>query len=203
MVRNLHDGEGGEYMARALISVYDKSGLDSFASFLQKQDLEIVSSGGTARFLREAGVGVTPIGAITGFPEVLDGRVKTLHPVVHAGILARRGVREDMRTLQEFSIKEIDWVVVNLYPFQEKLNELEDEKELLEFIDIGGPTMVRAAAKNFYDVVVLCDPSDYSWVQEEYSDQGSLSVHSRRYLAAKVFTLMSEYDSAIANYLHR
>ncbi len=190
-------------MARALISVYDKSGLDSFASFLQKQDLEIVSSGGTAHFLREAGVGVTPIGAITGFPEVLDGRVKTLHPVVHAGILARRSVREDMRTLQEFSIKEIDWVVVNLYPFQEKLNELEDEKELLEFIDIGGPTMVRAAAKNFYDVVVICDPSDYSWVQEEHSVEGSLSVHSRRYLAAKVFTLMSEYDAAIANFLQR
>ena len=190
-------------MARALVSVYDKSGLDGFASFLEKQKLEIVSSGGTARFLREVGVKVTPVGAITGFPEVLDGRVKTLHPVVHAGILARRNLREDMRTLQEFSIQAIDWVVVNLYPFQEKLKELQDEKELLEFIDIGGPTMVRAAAKNFHDVIVVCDPEDYGWIQEEYTEKGDLSTSSRRYLASKVFTMMSEYDAAVAGFLQK
>ncbi|MFW5714974.1 MAG: IMP cyclohydrolase [bacterium] len=188
-------------MARALVSVYDKSELDNFARFLTEQNLEIVSSGGTARFLRETGIKVTPVGAITGFPEVLDGRVKTLHPVVHAGILARRSLREDMRTLQEFSIQQIDWVVVNLYPFRQKLEELEDEAALLEFIDIGGPTMIRAAAKNFHDVAVVCDPGDYRWIQKECAEQGSLSVLSRRYLAAKVFRLMSEYDAAIAEFL--
>ncbi len=190
-------------MARALVSVYDKSGLDDFARFLTEQDLELVSSGGTARFLRESGLQVTPVGAVTGFPEVLDGRVKTLHPVVHAGILARRSFRNDMRTLREFSIQPIDWVVVNLYPFREKLAELEDEAELLEFIDIGGPTMVRAAAKNFHDVVVVCDAADYQWIMQEHAEHGSLSVQSRRSLAAKVFQLMSEYDAAIAGYLQR
>src|SRR6056297_2537225 len=155
-----------KYMARALISVYDKTALDGFASFLAKQNLELISSGGTARFLSEVGLEVTPVGEITGFPEVLDGRVKTLHPVVHAGILARRSLREDMRTLQEFSIQQIDWVVVNLYPFREKRKELEDEAALLEFIDIGGPTMIRAAAKNFHDVAVVCDPGDYRWIQK-------------------------------------
>lgn len=190
-------------MARALVSVYDKTELDTFAGFLSEQELEIVSSGGTAKFLRESGIKVTPVGAITGFPEVLDGRVKTLHPVVHAGILARRSLREDMRTLQEFSIQQIDWVVVNLYPFREKLAELEDEGALLEFIDIGGPTMIRAAAKNFRDVVVVCDPQDYGWIQAEWAAGGSLGVDSRRYLAAKVFKLMSEYDAAIAGFLQR
>ena len=188
-------------MARALVSVYDKSGLDDFVRFLFGQDLEIVSSGGTARFLRESGFQVTPVGAVTGFPEVLDGRVKTLHPVVHAGILARRSFRNDMRTLREFSIQPIDWVVVNLYPFREKLAEVEDEAELLEFIDIGGPTMIRAAAKNFHDVVVVCDPDDYQWIIKEHAEQGALSAPSRRYLAGKVFQSMSEYDAAIAGYL--
>lgn len=188
-------------MARALVSVYDKSELDDFARFLAEQGLELVSSGGTARFLRESGLQVTPVGAVTGFPEVLDGRVKTLHPVVHAGILARRGLRDDMRTLREFTIQPVDWVVVNLYPFGQKLAELDDEAELLEFIDIGGPTMIRAAAKNFSDVVVICDPSDYRWIMKEHAEQGSLSAHSRRYLAAKVFQLMAEYDAAIAAFL--
>ncbi|MDZ7792269.1 MAG: hypothetical protein U5P10_00860 [Spirochaetia bacterium] len=188
-------------MARALISVYDKTALDGLASFLAKQKLELISSGGTARFLSEVGLAVTPIGEVTGFPEVLDGRVKTLHPVVHAGILARRSVREDMRTLQEFSITAVDWVVVNLYPFQQKVKEIQDEQELLEFIDIGGPTMIRAAAKNFHDVVVVCDPADYSWIRSEFSRQGDISIHSRRFLAAKVFKMMSEYDAAVARFL--
>ena len=190
-----------KYMARALISVYDKTALDGLASFLAKQNLELISSGGTARFLSEVGLEVTPVGEITGFPEVLDGRVKTLHPVVHAGILARRSVREDMRTLQEVSITAVDWVVVNLYPFLQKVEEIQDEHELLEFIDIGGPTMIRAAAKNFHDVVVVCDPADYSWIQSEYSRQGDISIHSRRFLAAKVFKMMAEYDAAVALFL--
>ncbi|MFO7730204.1 MAG: hypothetical protein R6V86_05515 [Spirochaetia bacterium] len=188
-------------MARALISVYDKTALDGLASFLAEQKLELISSGGTARFLSELGLEVTPVGEVTGFPELLDGRVKTLHPVVHAGILARRSVREDMRTLQKHSITAVDWVVVNLYPFQQKVEEIQDEHELLEFIDIGGPTMIRAAAKNFHDVVVVCDPADYSWIQSEYSLQGDLSIHSRRFLAAKVFKMMAEYDAAVARFL--
>lgn len=187
--------------ARALISVYDKTALDGLASFLAEQNLELISSGGTARFLRELGLGVTPVGEVTGFPEVLDGRVKTLHPVVHAGILARRNVREDMRTLQEFSIPAVDWVVVNLYPFQQKAKEIQDEHALLEFIDIGGPTMIRAAAKNFHDVVVVCDPADYAWIRSEYSRTGGISIHSRRFLGAKVFKMMAEYDAAVARFL--
>jgi len=188
-------------MARALISVYDKTALNGLASFLAEQKLELISSGGTARFLREVGLAVTSVGEITGFPELLDGRVKTLHPVVHAGILARRSVSEDMRILREFSITAVDWVVVNLYPFQQKVKEVQDEHELLEFIDIGGPTMIRAAAKNFHDVVVVCDPADYSWIQSEYYQNGDISTHSRRFLAAKVFKLMAEYDAAVARFL--
>lgn len=188
-------------MSKALVSVYNKEGLEDFARFILNQGVEIVSSGGTARFLKKAGIEVTPVGSMTGFPEVLDGRVKTLHPKVHAGILARRSLPEDMDTLKTHHIDPIDWVVVNLYPFREKVRELQDEKELLEFIDIGGPTMIRAAAKNFHDVVVVCDPADYGWIQAEYAGEGRLSLTHRRQLAAKVFRLMSEYDGAIADFL--
>jgi len=188
-------------MSRALISVYSKEGLEDFAHFISGLGVEIVSSGGTAGFLQNAGLKVTPVGEMTGFPEVLDGRVKTLHPRVHAGILARRHLSADMDTLKAHSIEAVDWVVVNLYPFREKLMELRDEKALLEFIDIGGPTMIRAAAKNFYDVIVVCDPSDYTWIRTEYERTGGLSLERRRYLAAKVFSLMSDYDGAIAGYL--
>lgn len=188
-------------MAKALVSVYSKEGLEDFARFILNQGVEIVSSGGTARFLRKAGIEVTPVGSMTGFPEVLDGRVKTLHPKVHAGILARRSLPEDMDTLKTHRIDPVDWVVVNLYPFREKVRELQDEKDLLEFIDIGGPTMIRAAAKNFHDVVVVCDPADYGWIQAEYAREGRLSQNHRRQLAAKVFRLMSEYDGTIADFL--
>jgi len=188
-------------MAKALVSVFNKEGLEDFARFIRDLGVGIVSSGGTARFLRKAGIEVTPVGSMTGFPEVLDGRVKTLHPKVHAGILARRSLPEDMDTLKTHSIDPVDWVVVNLYPFREKVQELQDEKDLLEFIDIGGPTMIRAAAKNFYDVVVVCDPADYGWIQTEYTREGRLTLQHRRQLAAKVFRLMSEYDGAIADFL--
>ena len=188
-------------MSRALISVYDKKGLADFARFIHGLGTEIVSSGGTAAFLSEAGVEVTPVDAMTGFPEVLDGRVKTLHPKVHAGILARRGIPWDMETLKIHDIEPVDWVVVNLYPFREKLRELQEERELLEFIDIGGPTMIRAAAKNFYDVVVVCDPADYGWIREEYEREGKISLRHRRGLSAKVYRLMADYDGAIADYL--
>ena len=188
-------------MSRALVSVYDKTDLEDFSRFLESLELEIVSSGGTARYLSERGLRVTPVGDVTGFPEVLDGRVKTLHPVVHAGILARRGNPEDMATLRKHSIKKVDWVVVNLYPFREKQRELDDEAELLEFIDIGGPTLIRAAAKNFRDILVVSDPSDYPWIMEEYHRCGNIDISGRRYLAEKVFRTMSEYDRGIADFL--
>jgi len=188
-------------MSRALISVYDKTGLEDFARFIHGLGAEIVSSVGTAGFLSKAGIDVTPVESMTGFPEVLDGRVKTLHPKVHAGILARRGRAEDMATLKEHEITLVDWVVVNLYPFREKLQEVREERELLEFIDIGGPTMVRAAAKNFSDVIVVCDPADYGWIREEYARAGGISLRHRRQLAAKVYRLMADYDGAIAEYL--
>lgn len=188
-------------MSRALISVYNKEGLDIFARFLISKGIDLVSSGGTSAYLKEAGLKVQAVEQVTGFPEVLDGRVKTLHPSVHAGILARRNLSGDMQTLEDHSIAPIDWVVVNLYPFREKAAELVDEAELLEFIDIGGPTMIRAAAKNFYDVAVVSDPRDYQWIMDECTQKGSLSMHSRRYLAGKVFRMMSEYDGAIADML--
>jgi len=188
-------------VSRALISVYNKVDLGDFSRFLLSLGVEIVSSGGTAKFLQSEGIEVRPVGEVTGFPEVLDGRVKTLHPVVHAGILARRSRAGDMETLATHSLEPVDWVVVNLYPFREKVLELENEQELLEFIDIGGPTMIRAAAKNFHDVVVVSDPADYGLVMKEYRDCGEVSIDTRRYLAEKVFRLMSAYDLAIADFL--
>ena len=154
---------------RALISVFDKDGVLDFAKFLVSKDVEIVSTGGTYRYLKENGIDVIEINEVTNFPEMLDGRVKTLHPLVHAGILAIRDDEEHMNTLKERNIHTIDYVVVNLYPFFEKVKEDLTFEEKVEFIDIGGPTMLRAAAKNFQDVVVISNKNDYAKVIEEIS----------------------------------
>ncbi|WP_236895297.1 bifunctional phosphoribosylaminoimidazolecarboxamide formyltransferase/IMP cyclohydrolase [Clostridium beijerinckii] len=186
---------------RALISVFDKEGVLDFAKFLVSKDVEIVSTGGTYKYLKENGLNVIEINEVTDFPEMLDGRVKTLHPLVHAGILAIRDNEEHMNTLKGRNIHTIDYVVVNLYPFFEKVKEDLEFEEKVEFIDIGGPTMLRAAAKNFQDVVVISDKNDYKVVMEEVEANGETSYKTKKKLAGKVFNLMSAYDGAISNFL--
>lgn len=186
---------------RALISVFDKDGVLDFAKFLVSKNVEIVSTGGTYRYLKENGIDVIEINEVTNFPEMLDGRVKTLHPLVHAGILAIRGNEDHMNTLKERDIHTIDYVVVNLYPFFEKVKEDLSFEEKVEFIDIGGPTMLRAAAKNFQDVVVISNKEDYSKVMDEINENGEVSYKFKKKLAGKVFNLMSAYDAAISNFM--
>ena len=186
---------------RALISVFYKDGVADFAKFLESKDVEIISTGGTYKHLKENGVNVIEVNEVTNFPEMLDGRVKTLHPLIHAGILGIRDNEEHMKTLKERNIHTIDYVVVNLYPFFEKVKEDLSFEEKVEFIDIGGPTMLRAAAKNFQDVVVICEKEDYKIVMEEIEANGEVSYKTKKRLAGKVFNLMGAYDSAIANFM--
>jgi len=186
---------------QALISVSDKTGVLDFARALAAQGVKILSTGGTAKLLADNGVQVTEVADYTGFPEMLDGRVKTLHPKVHGGILARRDFPEHVAKLEEHNIPTIDMVVVNLYPFQATVAK--DDCTLadaIENIDIGGPTMLRSAAKNHKDVVVVCDPADYSVVLEQMKG-GEISYDTRFMLAKKVFAHTAQYDGAITNYL--
>jgi phosphoribosylaminoimidazolecarboxamide formyltransferase/IMP cyclohydrolase len=187
---------------RALISVSDKTGIVELAKELQNRGVEIVSTGGTAKALSDAGVKVINISDITGFPECLDGRVKTLHPKVHGGLLAMRSNEEHMKQIRELGIEPIDMVVINLYPFKQTILK-EDVKleEAIENIDIGGPTMLRAAAKNYQDVAVIVDPKDYSLVLEEIGSKGDISPETKFRLAYKVFEHTSHYDTLIAKYL--
>jgi len=186
---------------RALISVFDKDGILDLAAFLAQAGWEILSTGGTSKYLKENKIPVTDLSSVTGFPECLDGRVKTLHPAVHAGILARRDEASHMDTLKSLGIETIDLVCVNLYPFFEKVQAAGlSQEETIEFIDIGGPSMLRSAAKNFRDVIVLTDPADYAAVMEGLK-AGGVSPEARKRLAGKVFALTSAYDAAIARYL--
>ncbi|MBR6800745.1 MAG: bifunctional phosphoribosylaminoimidazolecarboxamide formyltransferase/IMP cyclohydrolase [Eubacteriaceae bacterium] len=189
---------------RALISVSDKSGIDVFAKQLAELGVEIISTGGTAKLLKEKGIDVIGISDITGFPECLDGRVKTLHPNVHAGLLAMRDNPEHMKQLEELKVQTIDFVVVNLYPFKNTiLKEGVTFAEAIENIDIGGPTMLRSAAKNFKDVAVITDPRDYDKVIEELKENGEVTYDTKLYLANKVFALTSYYDTLISDYLKK
>jgi phosphoribosylaminoimidazolecarboxamide formyltransferase/IMP cyclohydrolase len=185
---------------RALLSVYDKGGILGLARFLVGDGWEVLSTGGTAAHLKENGVAVTDVARVTGFPECLDGRVKTLHPAIHAGLLARRGEAAHRETLDALGLGFIDLVAVNLYPFFDKAREGLPLDEMIEFIDIGGPAMLRSAAKNFVDVIVLADPADYAHIMEEMR-KGGVSEAERRRLAGKVFNLTSAYDAAVARYL--
>jgi phosphoribosylaminoimidazolecarboxamide formyltransferase / IMP cyclohydrolase len=186
---------------RALISVYNKTGILDLSRFLKAMKVEIISTGGTYKFLKENGIEVTEVAEVTDFPEMLDGRVKTLHPYIHGGILAIRDNKEHMEVINQRGIEPIDMVVVNLYPFFEKVREEISFEEKVEFIDIGGPTMIRAAAKNFKDVAVITDTRDYETVINEIKEQGELLYNTRRKLAGKVFNLMAAYDAAISNFL--
>lgn len=187
---------------RALISVSDKTGLIPFARGLAEQDIELISTGGTARALKDAGLTVKEVAEITGFPEILDGRVKTLHPRIHSGILAVRDKEEHQRQLEEHHITPIDLVVVNLYPFAETIARPDVTfEEAIENIDIGGPSMVRAAAKNHAYVTIVVDPVDYEPVLAELKEKGQISSELRRRLAAKAFRHTAGYDALIAQYL--
>jgi len=189
---------------RALVSVYDKSGLAEFARQLAARGVEIVSTGGTAKLLREAGIAVRDVSDLTGWPEMLGGRVKTLHPKVHGGILFRRTEASDRAQTAEHKIAPIDLVVVNLYPFEATATKPDlTSEELIENIDIGGPTMVRSAAKNFESVAVVTDPADYAAVAAEIAAHGEVSLATRLELARKAFALTARYDGKIATELER
>ncbi len=189
-------------ISTALISVTNKGGIVEFARSLEQLGVEILSTGGTARALRDGNVQVLDISDYTGFPEMMDGRVKTLHPRVHGGLLGRRDNERDLQMMEKHDIKSIDLVVVNLYQFEEAVAKedctLEDA---VENIDIGGPSMIRSAAKNFKDVTVVVDPSDYSQVLGEITKSGGTTLKTRFELAKKVFALTSHYDRAICHYL--
>jgi phosphoribosylaminoimidazolecarboxamide formyltransferase/IMP cyclohydrolase len=191
-------------MARALISVWDKTGVVESAARLAGAGIEIVSTGGTARAISAAGIPVTEVSSLTGFPEILDGRVKTLHPAIHAGLLARRDAPEHLATLERHDLGTIDVLIANLYPFAEVVARPDaDDENAVEHIDIGGPAMVRAAAKNHLGVVVLVDPGDYERVLTAIEQLGLAGVTPalRRELAAKAFAHVATYDSLVASYL--
>ena len=189
-----------EMKKRALVSVSDKAGVVEFCKGLVENGFEIISTGGTAKALKDAGLKVIGISEITGFPECLDGRVKTLHPNVHAGLLAMRSNPEHMAQLEKLNINTIDVVCVNLYPFKATLERGADFATCIENIDIGGPTMIRAAAKNYQDVAVIVDPNDYSKVLDELKN-GGVTLETKKYLQYKVFAHTAVYDSLISNYL--
>ncbi len=187
---------------RALISLSDKDGITEFAKKLSNKGVEILSTGGTAKLMRENSIEVIDVGDYTGFPEMMNGRVKTLHPKIHGGLLALRDSDEHMKSAEEHNIGMIDMVVVNLYPFEETIKK-DGVKlpEAIEQIDIGGPSMLRSAAKNFRYVTVVTDPTDYEKVWKEIEKDGDTSEETRRRLAEKVFEKTAEYDAMIANYL--
>ena len=188
-------------MERALLSVTDKTGIVEFAKELSSLGVEIVSTGGTAKTIREGGVRVIDISELTGFPEILGGRVKTLHPLVHGGILFKRDDPEHVETVKKVGIKPIDLVVVNLYAFDKVVTQKGDLDTAIENIDIGGPTLLRASAKNFKYVTVVIDPADYEKVLEEIRAYGNTTLETRFELAKKVFKLTSSYDQMIYDYL--
>ncbi|MBT2600559.1 MULTISPECIES: bifunctional phosphoribosylaminoimidazolecarboxamide formyltransferase/IMP cyclohydrolase [unclassified Oceanobacillus] len=185
---------------RALISVSDKTNIIEFAKGLKERGFEILSTGGTLRSIAEAGINVTPVDEVTGFPEMLDGRVKTLHPMIHGGLLGKRSNQEHLTQMEEHGIVSIDLVAVNLYPFKETVQKMDvSHQDIIENIDIGGPSMLRSAAKNFEDVLVVTDPTDYERVLAAITSATD-TYEFRQQLAAKVFRHTASYDTMIANY---
>src|SRR4051812_32335841 len=186
---------------RALISLSDKSGLDELAQGLARHQVEIISTGGTAAMLRQGGAAVKEISEFTGFPEMMDGRVKTLHPKVHGGLLGVRDNPEHAAAMEEHEIAPIDLVVVNLYPFLKTVMSGADRDTIIENIDIGGPSMVRSAAKNHAHVAIVTDPADYYALMGEMdANNGSTTLELRKQLAAKAFALTAAYDSTISQW---
>ena len=189
---------------RGLLSVSDKTGIVELGKFLSNKGVEIISTGGTMKALREAGVPVTYVSDVTGFPEIMDGRVKTLNPKIHGAILAVRSNPEHMQALAEHNITPIDLVVVNLYPFRETISKPGvTEAEAIENIDIGGPAMVRASAKNFKDVVIVTYPRRYAQLMEMLDKDGDIDQRTRKELAFEAFYHTAEYDTMISEYLKK
>ncbi len=189
-------------IARALISVTDKSSIIEFGSALHQAGVELVSTGGTMRQLTQAGLPVRSVSEITGFPEILGGRVKTLHPNVHAGVLADKDNPEHMQTLQDHHIAPFDLICVNLYDFGKAVAQNQSVREAVEEIDIGGPTLLRAAAKNFHSVCVVPGPHWYPRIRQEIQDNnGTVGMSIRQQCAAETFAQVSRYDAMIADYL--
>ncbi len=191
-------------MRRALISVYDKEGIVDFSKELVSLGWEIISTGGTSKALKNAGIDVLEVEDITNFPEMLDGRVKTLNPFIHGGLLYRRDNEEHVKEVKEMHIEAIDMVVNNLYPFEETIKKPGvTHEEIIENIDIGGPSMIRAAAKNYRDVIVVVDPIDYTKVLDELKTYKDVSLKTKEYLARKVFNYTAYYDAMISNYFNQ
>jgi phosphoribosylaminoimidazolecarboxamide formyltransferase/IMP cyclohydrolase len=187
----------------ALISVFYKEGLEPVLKQLEELGVKIYSTGGTQKFIEEAQVAVTAVESLTNYPSILGGRVKTLHPSVFGGVLGRREVESDVKEMEDFHIPEIDLVIVDLYPFQETLANTNEEKAIIEKIDIGGPAMIRAAAKNFKHVVVIAAKQDYSsLVSVLKSQNGETSLEQRKAFAAKAFQVVKDYDIAISDYFN-
>src|SRR5450759_3118545 len=188
-------------ITRALLSVSDKTGLVDFANALTDYDVELVSTGGTAKALKDAGLTVIDVAELTGFPEMMDGRVKTLHPKVHGGLLAIRGNKDHAASMEKHGIKPIDLLVVNLYPFESTVAKGAAFDDCIENIDIGGPAMIRAAAKNHADVTVVVEPADYEKVLAEPAlHNGMTTPELRQKLAAKAYARTAAYDAAISNW---
>ncbi len=185
---------------RVLLSVSDKTGLLDFAKFLASHNIEILSTGGTAKSLRDAGISVKEVSEHTGFPEMLDGRVKTLHPKIHGGLLGRRNIAAHKKSMEEHEISAIDLVVINLYPFEETVAKGADYDTCIENIDIGGPAMVRSAAKNHESVTVIIDPNDYEIVRAEIEKSKNTSLETRKKLAAKAYARTAAYDASISTW---
>lgn len=189
---------------RALISLTDKAGIEGFATELAGLGIDLLSTGGTAKKLRDAGLSVMDVSEFTGFPEMLDGRVKTLHPKVHGGILNQRANSDHQQQCAEHGLKNIDLIAVNLYAFEKTIADPNCSlADAIENIDIGGPTMLRAAAKNFHDVTVIVDPADYPQVVKEIKEYGNTTLKTRFKLMRKVFALTSVYDTAISSWLEK
>lgn len=188
----------------ALISVYYKDGLEPLLQLLHQQEVTIYSTGGTQKFIENLDIPVIPVETITGYPSILGGRVKTLHPLIFGGILGRRDVDSDIQEMQQYNIPAIDLVIVDLYPFEETVAATNDEQLIIEKIDVGGPSMIRGAAKNHKDVVVIADKKDYKLLEDILSTQdGATTLEQRRMFAMKAFDVCTAYDTAISNYFHQ
>ncbi|MGH2648150.1 MAG: bifunctional phosphoribosylaminoimidazolecarboxamide formyltransferase/IMP cyclohydrolase, partial [Ginsengibacter sp.] len=188
----------------ALISVYYKDGLEKIVQLLKEKNITIYTTGGTQKFIEDAGVACVAVESLTGHPSILGGRVKTLHPSVFGGILGRRDIESDLQEMKQYNIPEIDLVIVDLYPFEETVKSTTDEKTIIEKIDVGGPSMIRAAAKNFANVLVIADKRNYSDLENILShNNAETSLEDRKMFAAKAFDVCSRYDMAISNYFNK
>src|ERR1051325_10954495 len=190
-------------ISAALISVFYKDALEPVVKQLQAQGATIYSTGGTQKFIEDLGIQVIPVENLTSYPSILGGRVKTLHPSVFGGILGRRNNETDVQEMQQYNIPTIDLVIVDLYPFQETVAQTTEEKAIIEKIDIGGPSMIRAAAKNFVDLTVVASKDDYAKLVTILKEQaGEVTLEQRRAFAAKAFNIVADYDIAINNYFN-